>query len=69
MVLSRERRGSGLTQGSGECDRLALLAGNTIYNADGELKGTKICDPTTKVEKSPSDDAIIALGKKAIGWV
>jgi hypothetical protein len=43
-------------------------SGNTIYNAKGILKGTKICDPTNKVEVTPSDDDIIALGKKAIGW-
>ena len=43
-------------------------SGNTIYNAEGQLAHTKICDPSNKVMKTPSDDAIIALGKKAIGW-
>jgi hypothetical protein len=45
------------------------MSGNQIYNSDGQLKNTKICDPNTKVDKTPSDDAIIALGKKTIGWV
>jgi hypothetical protein len=52
-----------------DCDKKDMhMSGNQIYNADGQLKNTKICDPNTKVGKAPSDDAIIALGKKAIGW-
>ena len=43
-------------------------SGNTIWNADGNLGEQKMCDPTNKVAKTPGDDAIIALGKKVIGW-
>lgn len=52
-----------------DCNKKTMEnSGNTIYNAKGQLKNTKICDPTNKVEVAPSDDAIIALGKKTIGW-
>ena len=52
-------------------------SGNQIFNANGTLvscaknKGChpqKMCDPTNTVAKTPTDDVIIALGKKAIGW-
>ena len=42
--------------------------GNTIYNAEGTLKNTKICDPSNTISKAPSDDVIVELGKKVIGW-
>ena len=42
-------------------------SGNTIMNSDGSLGKTKICHGNT-VEKVLSDDDIVALGKKTIGW-
>ena len=44
------------------------ITGNHIYNANGDLKGDKICDASNTIAKAPSDDVIIGWGKKAIGW-
>ena len=41
-----------------------IVTGNTVYNQDGVLKG-KICGAT--VAKWPSDEALVAMGKKVLG--
>ena len=42
------------------------VSGNTIFNRNGTLNGTKLCDPTNVVKPVPSDDEIIAMGLHAI---
>ena len=44
------------------------IKGNHIYNLNGDLKGTTVCDKTNTIAKAPSDDTIIGWGKKVIGW-
>jgi len=44
------------------------IVGNKVYNMNGDLKNTKICDTSNTIAKAPSDDDIIEMGKKVIGW-
>ena len=42
------------------------VSGNTVYNRNGTLGKTKLCDATNVVKKVPSDREVIAMGLKAI---
>jgi hypothetical protein len=42
------------------------ISGNRVYNRDGSLGKTKICDPTNTVQASPSNDDVIELGRKVL---
>jgi hypothetical protein len=44
------------------------VSGNHVFNANGNLKGQRLCDKTNTIAKAPSDDEVIGWGKKAIGW-
>ena len=43
------------------------IAGNAIQTRKGTL-GAKICDTSNTVSATPSDEEVIAMGKKVLGW-
>ena len=48
---------------------LMVVSGNTIYNEDGTLNGTKLCDTTNHIAgKWPAADDIVKLGRAVLGF-
>jgi hypothetical protein len=49
-----------------DCQDAVKISGNEVFNTEG--KAPKICDKTNTFHTTPSDDDIIDMGKKVLGF-